>query len=39
MAKIVHIFPELMFLDVLPELHPDFIEKIKKERENHNKKK
>ena len=39
MAKIVHIYPELIFLDVLPELHPDFIERIKKEREHQNKKK
>ena len=39
MAKYIYIFPELMFLEPLPELHPDFIEKIKKKREHQNKKK
>ena len=27
MAKIILLYNELIFLNVLPELHPDFIEK------------
>ena len=34
MAKLIPIYDELIFLDVLPELHPDFIERIKNERKN-----
>lgn len=34
MAKKEPIYPELIFLDALPELHPDFIEHIKNERKN-----
>ena len=33
MTKIVQLHDDdLIFLDVLPELHPDFIEKIRKSR-------
>ena len=31
MAKITPLYDELIFLDVLPELHPDFIERIKEQ--------
>lgn len=34
MAKLIPLYDELIFLDVLPELHPDFIERIKNERKN-----
>ena len=34
MAKTVPLYDELIFLDVLPELHPDIIERIKNERKN-----
>jgi hypothetical protein len=29
MAKLIPLYDELIFLDVLPELHSDFIERIK----------
>ena len=34
MAKLIPLYDELIFLDVLPELHPDFIERIKNKRKN-----
>lgn len=34
MAKITPLYDELIFLDVLPEIRPDFIERIKNERKN-----
>ena len=35
MTKIVPLHDnDLIFLDVLPELHPDFIEKIRKSRQS-----
>lgn len=34
MAKEVPLYDELIFLDVLPELHPEFIERIKEQRKN-----
>ena len=38
MAKTIPLYNELIFLDVLPELHPDFIERIKHERAHKRKK-
>ena len=34
MAKLIPLYDELIFLDVLPELHSDFIERIKNKRKN-----
>ena len=31
MAKIVPLFPELIFLDVIPEISPQFIERLRNE--------
>lgn len=35
MAKIIQLYDDddMIFLDVIPELHPDFIEKIRKSRQ------
>lgn len=33
MAKLIPLYDELIFLDVLPELHPDFIKKVRKTRQ------
>lgn len=34
MAELIPLYDELIFLDVLLELHPDFIERIKNKRKN-----
>lgn len=34
MAKTIPLYDEFIFLDIFPELHPDFIERIKHERAN-----
>jgi hypothetical protein len=34
MAKLIPLYDELIFMDVLPELHSDFIERIKNKRKN-----
>ena len=34
MVKITPLYDELIFLDVLHELHPDIIERIKEQRKN-----
>ncbi len=34
MAKLIPLYDELIFIDIIPELHPDFIERIKNERKN-----
>lgn len=34
MAKLIPLYDELVFLDVLPELNSDFIERIKNKRKN-----
>ena len=34
MAKLIPLYDELIFLDVIPELHSDFIERIKNKRKN-----
>jgi hypothetical protein len=32
MAKLIPLYEELIFLDIVPELHPEFFERIKKKR-------
>lgn len=37
MAKTIPLYDEFILLDVLPELHPDFIERIETTRKTKNK--